>query len=149
MGGTGGSLAEHGGAGTVYLHSLPPDGTTVMVDATHDSSIITHSSNVTATLTNCTLYINNHHRAPMDRDRNMTLGYSDLATASSCAWVIPSPYPSFVSAPVNAGSEEVVVDYIQIYGQGHLAFINNTCLHCNVDVRAVAIEGKQLKSRIS
>ena len=134
-------MAEHGGPGTIYLHRLPPDGATIQIDATHDSSIITHESNVTGVLTNRTLYVDNHGRTPKDRERNLTLGYSTPGLGTSCAWLIPSRYPSFVGKPARAGNEEIVIDYIQIYGEAQLAFINNTCLTCNVDIRVAAIYG--------
>ena len=140
-GGSGGSSAEHGGPGTIYLHRLPPDDSTIQIDATHDSSIITHTSNVTGVLTNRTLYIDNHGQTPKDRERNLTVGYLNLRVGTSCAWVIPSQYPSFVEKPEKAGNEEIIIDYVQIYGEGQLAFINNICLSCNIDIRVAAIYG--------
>ena len=59
VGGEGGSGAEHGGPGTIYLHRLPWEEDLVLIDGTNANNIITHDSNVTRELTNRTLYIDN------------------------------------------------------------------------------------------
>ena len=56
-GGEGGSDAEPGGPGTIYLHLLPEDGADPLLDAT--VYVVTHDSNHTGVFSNRTLYIDN------------------------------------------------------------------------------------------
>ena len=141
VGGLGGSNAEHGGPGTVYIHKLPLDDSIVFLDGTHPSAVVSHDSNVTEPVTNRTLFIDNRGRAPRNRNRNITDAYSDLRHGASIAWVITAELPDFVP-PVNGSTEGVLaLDYLQLYGEAHVGFLNLTCEGCEVGLSVLNIEG--------
>ena len=78
-GGTGGSGGENGGPGTIYVHKLPVE-----------------NEDLSKFVSNRTLFIDNHNRAPNDPLRNLTDFYNDFTLGSAVAWIIPSDYPDFV-----------------------------------------------------
>ena len=141
VGGLGGSSAEHGGPGTVYIHKLPLDDSVVFLDGTHPSAVVSHDSNVTEPVTNRTLFIDNRGRAPRNRNRNITNAYSDLRQGASIAWVITAPLPDFVP-PVNGSMDGVLaLDNLQLYGEAHVGFLNLTCEGCGVGLSVLNIAG--------
>lgn len=105
-GGLGGVQAEHGGAGTVYHHRLPPP-----------AGINNNFAN------NRTLFIGNAGHKPRDVLRNLTLFYADYPLGSATTWVLPASYPALVPL-VQARTTDVILEELQLVGGGHMAFVN-------------------------
>ncbi|CAH1775844.1 unnamed protein product, partial [Owenia fusiformis] len=147
-GGEGGANSENGGPGTIYLHKLPRSETTLLIDKTKANyeeiyEDTTGYDNIE--IANRTLYIDNRGRFPLDQNRNLTDGYDDMRQGSATAWALPGSYPSSVVATEFDTEEkpDVVLDEIQVYGGGHIAFIQEDCSTCNIDIRLVGIQGNR------
>ena len=124
-GGEGGTDAEHGGPGTIYLHLLPEVGADQLLDGT--TYVVTADSTHEGVHTNRTLYIDNRNRPPNDVNRNMTDAYADLRYGNARAWVIPHPYSSIADDTIDGEPDgvEFIVDYLQIYGAGQVMLVDN------------------------
>lgn len=100
-GGSGGSNAEPGGPGTVYLHNLPD---------LLNGSVPAHF------VDNRTLYLNNKGFEPRDKYRNLTDTYPSYPNASGVAWIWPGTYPPLVTVAhpgINTDSD-VKLDYLKV-----------------------------------
>ena len=124
-GGAGGSQAENGGPGTVYVHKLP---------------VLDSSGQVPSTFVqNRTLWVDNEGKGPKDPLRNLTTYYSDITRGSAVAWLIPSEYPSFV--PDTITRSQVMLDEFQIYSQAQMAIVNPDYPTAYVYVNIYTIDG--------
>ncbi|KAK3576662.1 hypothetical protein CHS0354_004947 [Potamilus streckersoni] len=128
-GGAGGAGAEHGGAGTVYLHKLPDllSNGQVAPDFTH----------------NRTLYLDNMNRFPRNPLRNLTQFYTNYSLGSGVAWIFPGFYPSFVKpifSPVDFTSD-VILDHLQIYRGAQMAMVRPENPRQNINLSVGSFDG--------
>lgn len=100
-GGAGGTRAEPGGPGTVYLHKLPE-----LINGTVPYDFID----------NRTLYLNNKGLKAQNPQRNLTDTYSDYTKASVVVWLWPGLYPPTVTVAtqLNNTDEDIVLDYLKV-----------------------------------
>jgi hypothetical protein len=121
-GGEGGSNAEDGGPGTIYVHLLPinPD-------------------DLSSFVSNRTLFIDNHDRSPKDPFRNLTQFYSNYSMGSGVAWMIPADYPDFVVE--SKESKDMIFEEIQIYRSAVIAMVKPDDTTFRIDLRVAVIDG--------
>ena len=122
VGGTGGSGGENGGPGTIYVHKLPVE-----------------NEDLSKFVSNRTLFIDNHNRAPNDPLRNLTDFYNDFTLGSAVAWIIPSDYPDFVIETKN--DTQIVLEELQIYRKAQMAILNPANTKSRMDLSVEAIDG--------
>lgn len=124
-GGPGGTQAEPGGPGTIYLYKLP---------------LLDSSGKVPAGfITNRTLHVDNQNQGPKDPFRNLTSAYTRYNQSSAMTWLIPSGYPSFV--PEIQSTTEITLDELQIFRQAQLAILNPSNPTQRINISVVMIKG--------